>query len=181
MPAGREEIPFQFGFTAQLLHTPIAAVMGMAAPVRVTVNLGRGARESGWAGSGAAGGPRAQRGLKGEVGLHLLGVPSWGSPSRGCLLTSLLGPRASGSHQRHSSSRNHCTAVPASLSPSQSLPQTGPGSRQPGPLWAGRAEGRSVRAPPGAASLPQAPSDRSADTSPAVQLTLPCRAPCSQQ
>lgn len=38
-PAGREKILFQFGLTAQLLQTPIAAVMGMAAPVKVTVSL----------------------------------------------------------------------------------------------------------------------------------------------
>jgi hypothetical protein len=33
VPANREEILFQLGLTAQLLQAPIAAVMGMAAPV----------------------------------------------------------------------------------------------------------------------------------------------------
>lgn len=40
MPVSRENVSFQFGFTAQLLQTFIAAVMGVAAPIRGLADLG---------------------------------------------------------------------------------------------------------------------------------------------
>lgn len=69
-----------------------------------------------------------------------LPAPSQRGPPVGHLLTSLSGPPASGTHRCHSSSRSHCTAELTSLSSSRSSPQTGPGSRWPGPLWRRRAE-----------------------------------------
>ena len=63
MSAGREKIPFQFGFTAQLFQTPVAAVMGVAAPVRVTVGLEGPVSQAGQD-QGLPGGLSAQRGSK---------------------------------------------------------------------------------------------------------------------
>lgn len=139
VPAGGEEIPFQLGFAAQLLQTPVAAVVGMATPGRVMGDLE--GPVSGCAGPGAAGGPAPPR-----PRAPLLGRP----------LTSRWGPRASGSPRRHSSSRSRCTAAPASPSSARSSPQTAPGSRQPGPLRGGGGRaGSDVRAPPSGPLTPE--------------------------
>lgn len=44
--AGREKVPLQFGLTAHLLQAPVAAVVGMAAPGRVTRACSGGSQES---------------------------------------------------------------------------------------------------------------------------------------
>lgn len=77
VPAGREEIPLQFGFTAQLLQAPIAAVVGMAAPGRVTGNLEGPVSQAGLdQGLPGGGGGAGSKGLRGAVSLHLPGVPA---------------------------------------------------------------------------------------------------------
>lgn len=133
--------------------------MGMAAPGSVTVSLEGPGSQAG-VDQGLPGGP----GLQGEVSLLSQGVPAPPRPRepphprQGHLLTSPSGPQASGSPQRRSSSRSHCTAAPASPSSSRSSPQTGPGSRWPGPLRGRRVEaGRPIRALPSAARFPHIP------------------------
>lgn len=105
-----------------------------------------------WKGHGRPGGA-CERAAPGQ------GLPGGPAPPRprapllGRPLTSRLGPRASGSPRRRSSSRSRCTAAPASPSSARSSPQTAPGSRQPGPLRGGGARPAATSGP-----CPQVPS-----------------------
>lgn len=63
VPGGGEEVPFHLGFAAKLLQAPVAAVVGVAAPVKIEVGLKGPAGLDG----GPLGGAQGPKGLASVV------------------------------------------------------------------------------------------------------------------